>query len=56
MNITNSSQAQGNILEKTNTAISVAQPIDIDGSGPIVQDWTEEEERKVKRKYVRKQD
>ncbi|KAH9213356.1 MFS transporter [Leptodontidium sp. 2 PMI_412] len=48
MDITSPSQVQGNYLEKSNTALSVAQPIDLDG--PIVQDWTDEEERRVKRK------
>lgn len=51
MDITSPSQVQGNYLEKSNTALSVAQPIDLDG--PIVQDWTDDEERRVKRKYVK---
>ncbi|KAK0108459.1 hypothetical protein ONS95_003262 [Cadophora gregata] len=50
MDITSSSQAQGINLEKSKTEVSVLQPIEIDGLGPIVQDWTEEEERKVRRK------
>jgi len=52
MDITSAGQIKGNYLEKSKTDVSVSQPIEIDGIGPIVQDWTEEEERKVKRKLV----
>ena len=53
MDITSASEIKGNYLEKPKTDASVSQPIEIDGIGPIIQDWTEEEERKVKRKLVR---
>ncbi|KAH7419803.1 putative allantoate permease [Cadophora sp. MPI-SDFR-AT-0126] len=51
MDTIKSNQVQGNnYLDKSKTDVSVSQPIEIDGIGPIVQDWTEEEERRVKRK------
>lgn len=46
MDITSSDQVRGKDLEKTRT-------VDIDEVEPIVQDWTAEEERRAKLKYVK---
>lgn len=50
MDFTSASQIKGNYLENSKTDVRVSQPIEIDGIGPIAQDWTEEEERQAKQK------